>query len=76
MVIRHGVHTGQILLNLSISTHHLVDHPQDEERWTALISAWKQDAWLQERMTSLVINENNGLADVVKPEQVHMDHIR
>lgn len=31
---------------------------------------------MQEHITSLVLNENNGLADVVKPEEVHMEHVR
>lgn len=75
MVIRAGVHTEQVLVNLSISTHHLVDHAADQEIWNTLLAEWKEDVWLQERVSSLVINENNGLADVVKPQDVHLDHI-
>jgi hypothetical protein len=58
------------MVMLSIATAHLVDHPQDADRRAALQEEWLKNDRLQGHVTTLLINENNGLADVVKPEDV------
>jgi 23S rRNA (uracil1939-C5)-methyltransferase len=70
MVVRAWLHTGHTMVMLSIATAHLVDHPQDADRRAALQEEWLKNDRLQGHVTTLLINENNGLADVVKPEDV------
>jgi len=55
---------------LSVATSHLIDHPEDARRRDMLQQTWQQHEWLQSHVTTLLINDNNGLADVVKPQDV------
>ncbi len=70
MVLREGVHTEQLLVNLAVATNHFVDHPQDSEIRNELLNKWKQDPSLQEQVTTLVVTENNGVADVVNGQEI------
>ena len=72
MVIRRGTHTWHTIVYLSVATHHLMDHPEDRATREALLEQRKADKQLQEKVTTLLINENNGLADIVKPQDVEI----
>ncbi len=76
MVMREGIHTEQILVNISIATQHFGAHPQDQKTWESLLSEWKKDPYLQEQITTLVITENNWLADIVHGQDTHTTTVR
>lgn len=59
------MHTGHVLVNCSIASAWFHDHPEDEQRRKQLITSRQEDAFLQERVSTLLITENNGLADSV-----------
>lgn len=65
MVIREGVHTGQMMVMLSIATQRLVQNPDGEKIWKALLQEWEQNSKIRAIVTSLVIITNNGMADIV-----------
>lgn len=71
LVIREGVHTGQLLVNLVIASQHFGVHAADKQKWDNLLANRKQDERLQDRLTTLVVTENNGLADVVNGPDIH-----
>lgn len=66
LVIREGVHTGHILVNLAIAAKHFEVYTKDKKIWEHLLSAWKKDLFLQKQVTTFVVTENNGLADIVR----------
>lgn len=76
MVIRHGIHTEQLLVNIAIATNEFADHPEYNNIWNELLSARKQDVFLQERITTLVVTENNGVADVINGQDINVYTIR
>lgn len=70
LVIREGVHTEQLLVNIVIATNDFVAHPQHSEIWNELLITRKKDEYLQQNVTTLVVTENNGLADVVNGQDI------
>lgn len=65
LVMREGVNTGQMLINLSVSTEKLDTLEQKEQR-EKLQKVLLRDEYLQDEITTFVITENNGLADIVR----------
>ena len=49
---------------------HFVDNPKDSEIRNELLNKWKEDPSLQEQITTLVVTENNGVADVVNGQEI------
>jgi tRNA/tmRNA/rRNA uracil-C5-methylase (TrmA/RlmC/RlmD family) len=69
LMLREGVHTDHILVNLSIASKHFSDHPKDQTIWRNLLKKRKQDTQMQERITTFILSENNGLADIMRDAQ-------
>jgi hypothetical protein len=64
LVIREGTNTNQYLVNLSVSNNNLKD--QNTNKWDELLETLKNDAFLKEKVTTLVITYNNGVADIIR----------
>jgi len=70
LVIREGSNTGQILVNLVVASKYLDENKKDISKWTKLQQDLMQDDYLKENITTFIITENNGLADVVKWQDI------
>ncbi len=68
MVIREGVQTGQLMVNLVISDEYLATSPSWQISRDLLKTAWTEDKRLREHITTFMITTNNGLADIVKTQ--------
>ncbi len=69
LVMREGVNTQQMLINLSVATDKLETSEQQEQR-EALQKTLLNDEYLQKEITTFVITENNGLADIVRGQDI------
>ncbi len=69
-VVREGSNTGQFLVNLNVATKHFENNKKDLEIWNNLQKLLKEDNFLEENITSFMITENNGLADVVNGQDI------
>ncbi|MEI8092258.1 MAG: hypothetical protein WCG98_09080 [bacterium] len=67
MVIREGFHTGQFLINLSVSEENL--KTSKSGKWDQLLEVLKQDELLKAKVTTFVITYNNGLADTIRNDK-------
>lgn len=76
MVIREWVHTWHILVNMSIATDRLVAHPKHAKIWQGILKKWKQDPEVSESITTMILTNNNGKADVVRGVDVTQDILR
>lgn len=74
LILREGINTGQILVNLSISEGYLSDETRSirEERKQSLLT----DDFLQKSVNTFVITYNNSLADIVKSDQSSTQTLR
>lgn len=71
LVIREGINTQQMMVNLSVSDNNLKN--QDEtQRWQDLMEKMKSDSFLQEEISTMVISYNNGLADIVNNQETEI----
>ena len=66
-MIREGVNTGQLMVNLSVSLANLND--DQTKIWEELLESFKADPFLKEEVTTFVITYNEGLADTVKNDK-------
>ena len=72
LMLREWIHTNHILMNLSYATKHFQEHPKDEQKRRALLDSRKMDKKLQESVTTFVLSDNNGLADIMRgPDTTH-----
>lgn len=76
LVIREGVHTQQILVNLSYANEQLSAHPSFQKKRKELLQTRKKDTRLREHVTTFLLTSNNGLADVVRGQDISMDILR
>lgn len=76
LVMREGVNTGQVLVNLSVADNNLEDNEQQTQLWKQLLETFKSDLYLQEQVSSFVISYNNGLADVVNNQTTEIKTFR
>lgn len=76
LVIREGVNTRQVLVNLSVADNNLEDNEQQTQLWKQLLETFKSDLYLQEQVSSFVISYNNGLADVVNNQTTEIKTFR
>lgn len=67
LVIREGFHSGQFLVNLSVSEDNL--KPSKSKKWDQLLDVLKKDELLQTKITTFVITYNNGLADTINNKE-------
>jgi len=67
LVIREGVNTGQLMVNLSVSLANLSD--EQTKVWEELLEQLKADPVLREGVTTFLITYNEGLADTVKNDK-------
>ena len=65
LVIREGVNTQQMMLNLSVANENLRDEKWETHLREQFLEKLKSDSFLQEQVSTMVISYNNGLADVV-----------
>ncbi len=66
LMIREGIHTDHILVNLSIASKHFEKNQKDYSVRQETLKALKQNGELQEGITTFVLSENNGLADIMR----------
>lgn len=76
MVIRSAHHTQQTMVMLSIASRWFVDHEEDARKRQELLTEWEQNSRLRSLLTTLVVIENNGLADTVHHPEVAVKTIR
>lgn len=67
LVIREGVRTWSILLNLSYASKDIASYTQKRKTFLATC---KNDEVLKEYVTTFLLTENNGLADVVRGQDI------
>ncbi|MCX6822798.1 MAG: methyltransferase domain-containing protein [candidate division SR1 bacterium] len=67
LVIREGFHTGQFLVNLSVSEENL--KTSKSGKWDQLLEVLKKDELLKDKVTTFVITYNNGLADTIRNDK-------
>ena len=72
MVIREGVRTGQLMVNLSISDENLLtpDHKKSRKNLKESL------AQVQDQVTTFIISYQNGLADVMKTNDTTVEVLR
>ena len=66
IVIREGTNTDQFLVNLAVANNNLKD--KQTQQWEEFLELLKKDPFLNEKVTSLVITYNNGLADIIRSQ--------
>ena len=64
LVIREWTNTDQFLVNLSVSNDNLKE--KNTDKWDTLLATLKNDVFLKEKVTTLVITYNNGVADTIR----------
>jgi len=75
LVIREGVNTDQILVNLVIADQYLHDANKTPIR-NKLKQILLSDDFLQKSITTFVVTTNNGLADIVKGQNISLEILR
>lgn len=65
LVLREGVNTHQIMINLSVSNENLSDEKGETQLREQFLEKIKADSFLQDQVSTMIISYNNGLADVV-----------
>ncbi|AHB40867.1 hypothetical protein P148_SR1C00001G0052 [candidate division SR1 bacterium RAAC1_SR1_1] len=65
LVIREGINTQQILVNLVVSDQFLVAEDK-KALWETLLHHLQTDEYLKQTVTTLVVTYNNGLADITR----------
>lgn len=76
LVIREGVNTGQLLVNLSVANDNLSDSKWETQLWEQFLSGLKADPFFQETISTFVISYNNGLADIVRNAETEIKTFR
>ena len=75
LAMREGINTGQLLVNLVIADKALNTSDKIQQReglkWKML-----KDPFLHETITSFVITKNNGLADIVRWQDISLETLR
>lgn len=67
LVIRQGFGTQQFLVNLAVSDNNLKE--KYTPLWDTFLETLKQDSFLADHVTTLVITYNNGLADIIRSQE-------
>lgn len=67
LVLREGINTGQMMVNLSVSLSNL--QGEETKFWEELLEQFKADQLLKQEVSSFVITYNDGLADTVKNDK-------
>lgn len=70
LVIREGVHTQQILVNLVIADQKLIS-PEMHQQREKLQETLSKDKRMREHVHTFLVTYNNGLADIVKGKDIH-----
>lgn len=76
LVMREGVRTGQLLVNISHASNYFHDNVEHRRLWEALIDSWKADEELTSIVTTLVLTHNNGLWDNVQWPEAYLETVR
>jgi tRNA/tmRNA/rRNA uracil-C5-methylase (TrmA/RlmC/RlmD family) len=76
LVIREGVQTGQLMVNLVIADAYLHESSTHTAQRESLQSILTEDKRLREQVTTFMITTNNGLADIVKTQDSSMNLLR
>lgn len=67
LVLREGVNTGQMMVNLSVSLSNL--QGEETKLWEKLLEQFKADSLLKQEVSTFIITYNDGLADTVKNDK-------
>lgn len=65
LIIREGINTDQILVNLVVSDQFLSDEDK-KTLWNELLDQLKTNEYIKKEVTTLVVTYNNGLADTAR----------
>lgn len=65
LVIREGINTDQMLINLVVSDQFLVAEDK-KEFWETLLTQIQNDEYIKQTVTTFVVTYNNGLADITR----------
>lgn len=76
LVIREGINTGQMLINLCVANENLTDKQWETQLRESFLETIKTDSFLLEQISTFVISYNNGLADVVRNAQTEIKTFR
>ncbi len=74
LVVREWFNTNQILINFVVAADYL-DNQQKNELWTNLKQKFSKDNFLTSQVKTFCITENNGLADVVKWQDINISNL-
>lgn len=73
MVMREGVATEQIMVHLSVASEQLQHIKDGKKLRQDFVQQIRQDATISELVTTVVVTNNNGLADIVTSDDVPSD---
>lgn len=80
LVIRQGIHTDQILVNLVIKSPDRVSYEGQifdlTSKWNQFKDQLSQDIWLQNHVTTLCVTYNDGLADITRSQESQTEILR
>lgn len=76
LVIRHGVHTDALMVMLAVSDRHFDDVPSDRSKWDIFLDLINHHPILTSRVTSMYVLYNNGIADIVRWQDCHLELLR
>lgn len=75
LVIREGINTAQLLVNLSVADNNLTSQEETQLR-EQFLEQLKADPLLKEQVSTFVISYNNGLADIVRNAETEIKTFR
>jgi C4-type Zn-finger protein len=58
------------MVNLSIASRWFVDHPEDQKKREQLLEQRQTHPNLKNQLTTLIVTENNGMADIVRHHDI------
>lgn len=71
--MREGVATEQIMVHLSVASEQLQHIKDGKKLRQDFVQQIRQDATISELVTTVVVTNNNGLADIVTSDDVPSD---
>ena len=69
-VVREGTNTWEVFVNLDVAPKYFKEVPEDIEKFDKLKNNILNDSFIKDNITTFLITENDGLADVVRWKDV------
>lgn len=73
LVLRQWVNTQQLMVNLVVADKFFTVTPDAKDQREQFKNTISQDTFLREKITTLVITYNNGLADIVQGQDIRQE---